>query len=260
MNRIARVVFRMFGIARPAPKTRIAMWSRRAEKVAALMAAAYLALQACPQPLFAHSLTKDGITFYSREPLDGRAGDRLAQVRALVDRSELAVPNRTERVFFCNSPWLFRFFAPLSSGALAVSTNGTDNIFIAEADVKADLAISSSGDGRPLSGVVAHEITHGLIRHRIGIWRSMRLPKWVAEGYCEYVARSGSFPEDKGHQMLIEGESSDSLPFRYFLYRQMVRYLFDERHLSFEEVLARSREEAIVEKEMRAWIRGRKIR
>jgi hypothetical protein len=93
----------MLGISRPVPKTRIAVWSRRAEKVVALVAVAYFALQAYPQPLFAHSFAKDGITFYSREPLDGRAGDRLAQARALVDRSELAVPNRAERVF-CNPP------------------------------------------------------------------------------------------------------------------------------------------------------------
>lgn len=104
MNRIARVVLRTLGIGRPAPKTRIARWSRRAEKVAALVAVAYFALQAFPQPLFAQSLTQDGITFYSREPLDARAGERVAQVRALVDQSELAVPNRPARVFLCNSP------------------------------------------------------------------------------------------------------------------------------------------------------------
>ncbi len=60
--------------------------------------------------------------------------------------------------------------------------------------------------------------------------------------------------------MLIEGKSSDSLPDRYHLYRQMISYLIDERHLLFEQVLARSREEASEEEETRAWIRGRKIR
>ena len=57
--------------------------------------------------------------------------------------------------------------------------------------------------------------------------------------------------------MLIEGKSSDSLPFRYYLYRQMVSYLINERQLLFEQVLARSREEARVEEETRAWIRER---
>ena len=91
MNRIARVLLRMLGIGRPVPKTRVAVWSRRAEKLVALVALAYLALQTYPQPLFAHSLTKDGITFYSRGPLGGRAGERIAQARGGVELGGFAV-------------------------------------------------------------------------------------------------------------------------------------------------------------------------
>ena len=49
MNRIARGQLRMLGIGRPVPKIRIAVWSRLAEKVVALVAVAYLALQAYPR-------------------------------------------------------------------------------------------------------------------------------------------------------------------------------------------------------------------
>jgi len=32
---------------------------------------------------------------------------------------------------------------------------------------------------------------------RIGIIKDYRPPKWVKEGYCEYIARDSSFPEKK---------------------------------------------------------------
>jgi len=32
---------------------------------------------------------------------------------------------------------------------------------------------------------------------RIGIIKDYRLPQWIKEGYCEYVARDSSFPEKK---------------------------------------------------------------
>ena len=96
---------------------------------------------------------------------------------------------------------------------------------------------------------MAHEITHGLIRHRLGLFRGVRLPDWVDEGYCDYVAQESSFPEGDGFRLLAAGERHPSPSFRYFLYRQMVQYLIDDQHLSFAQVVARAGDASGVERE-----------
>ena len=69
------------------------------------------------------------------------------------------------------------------------------DIFIARGDFTANAARSRNPEynTRALSAVIAHEITHVLITDRIGLVDSIRLPSWVAEGYCDHVARESSF-------------------------------------------------------------------
>ncbi len=262
MNRLMYVLLRMIGLARPGPKTRFQRAMRRFERVFLGVALAYGGLQVFPQVLFAYSVSDGGMTLYARHPLSARAAERLAQARVLVDRSELAVPDRRERIFLCDSPWLFRVFAPSSPRAFAISTPLTDNIFIAGADVAADLATSQASDHptRSFTGVIAHEATHGLIRRRLGFWRMLRLPTWVEEGYCDYIAREGSFPDAEGRRLFVDGRKLTSASFRYYKYRQMVAYLVDGRHLSFGEVAGQAREADSVEREAREALRSRGIR
>lgn len=246
MNQFTSRLLRLTGIVRPAPRTRLGRWVRRAERVFTVVGVAYLILLAHPQPLFAHSVTAHDITVYARHPLSPAAIDRLAEARALVNRSELAVPHRAEQVFVCDNPWLYRMFAPLAATSFAISQNFTDNIFIAEADMAADQATSSSGSRRPLSGVIAHEITHGLIRQRLGYWRPLWLPEWVVEGYCDYVARSSTLTDAEGRRLLVADQQPMSPALRYFRNRQMVTYLIDQQYHSFNQVVARSGDEAQV--------------
>jgi hypothetical protein len=217
--------------------------------VTSVLAVAYVALHAFPQLLFAHSLTTSGITFYSRAPLPPDAAARADEVAALLERCELAVADRHERVFVCDSPWLFGLFSPTSAGAFAFSVPLTDHVFVASADWSRDLASRAAPEfnSRSLSAVVAHEITHGLIRHRLGLLRSVRLPDWVAEGYCDYVADESSFPTEQGLRLFASGERHPSASYRYFTYRLMVRHLVEDQHLSFSQVVARAGEFAAVE-------------
>ena len=252
MIRFLRLLLRACGIGRPRPTTALGRNLRRGERAAAVLCLAYLLLHAYPQPLFAHNVTAHDITLYSRLPLPPAAVERLAQARALLDRSELAVAGRPARVFLCNSPGLFRLFAPLKAGSFAISFPFTDNIFVADADIAADLVTSAHKARRSLSGVIAHEITHDLIRQRLGVWQSLILPEWVVEGYCDYVADSSSYPEALGQDLLATGRPADSDSARYYLQRRMVAHLIDDRHLSFAAVVARARDQAAVERETRA--------
>jgi len=253
MNKATSTLLRCLGMNRPKPKTRYGVFLRRSERASGVLTVFYLLLHLFPQTLFAHRVTRDGITIYSRSPLPPEAASCAARAADLLKQSELAVPGRQEHVFVCDAPWLFRLFSPRSSCAFAVSVPVTDNVFIAEADFFADIALRSGPDfnRRSLSSVMAHEITHGLIRHRLGLVSSIRLPDWIDEGYCDFIARESSFPKEDGFRLFASGQKHPSLSYRYFTYRQMVRYLVVQRNLAFSEIVARANESDAVATEAR---------
>src|SRR4051812_26359044 len=117
MSRIkttALFVVRLFGFARRKPTTRFGKYARKSERALTVVALFYLALLAFPQVLFAYNVNARGVTVYSRAPLPPETTARIEAAMDLVSRSELAVPGRTERVFVCNNPWLYRLFYPVS--------------------------------------------------------------------------------------------------------------------------------------------------
>ena len=219
MNRITSLLVQLIGVKRPKPRTRFGRYLRRSERVITCLLLLYLGLRLFPEVIFAHSLTERGITLYSREPLPPEAAACARRAAELVGHSELAVPGSRERVYICNAPWVYRLFGPFSSGAFAFYVSLIDRVFVAVADPSRDTATRAAREfnSRSVSGVVAHEITHGLIRHRLGLMQSLRLPGWIAEGYCDYVACESSFPESDGRCLMAAGESDPSRSFRYFV-------------------------------------------
>lgn len=258
MTKPLAVLLRCLGFNRPEPKTPLGRHLRRAERALTVTALLYAGAHFFPQVLFAHSNTAEGITVYSRTPLPAEASQCLKRAAALVQKSELAVPGRRERVFICNSPWLFKFFKP-RAGGFAGSVPLTDHVFIAQADFTNDVARWSAPkyNSRSLSSVIAHEITHGLIRHRLGLIRGILLPDWLGEGYADYVARESSFPEAEGLRRMVSGERHNSPAYRYFEYRQMVRYLLEVRQLSFAQAVTKAGDAAAVQQELRQWLQTR---
>jgi len=85
---------------------------------------------------------------------------------------------------------------------------------------------------------------------RIGIIKDYRLPKWIKEGYCEYVARDSSFPEKKGIQLLVERKQNNSMSFKYFVWRKMVEYPIDMKGYSFNQLIYNRLNQDEVKKEM----------
>ena len=58
-------------------------------------------------------------------------------------------------------------------------------------DFNSNLAYRNSltNNTRILSQVIAHEITHQLVKRRLGVRRYVLLPTWKNEGYCEVVSQ-----------------------------------------------------------------------
>ncbi len=207
MPRVVELLLRTVGFSRGTPQTSVGRALRRSNQLLTCIAAIWFALHLFPQVVFAHHLTADGVTVYAREPLPPETASRLAQAANLVARSELAVAGRSERIFICNQP-------------LALWAAGADElprICVLGARYEQHLhrrcrcrdehggSRAPAHNTRTPSSVVAHEITHNLIRNRLGVLRGVMLPAWVAEGYCDYVAQESSFPESEGLRLLASG-------------------------------------------------------
>jgi hypothetical protein len=253
-------LFRYLGFNQPKPRTRIGRCFRRSGQTLALLVLLYVGLYTFPQVLFPYSYSMHGVTIYARSPFPSETTERIAEIVKSIDRSELAVAGRTERIFVCNRSWLFRLLSPNSAGAFAYSLPVTDNVFVANADLVRNVARSAAPDfnTRSFSAVAAHEITHGLIRHRVGLLHSP--PTWIVEGYCDYVARESSFPEAEGLRLLSTGKQHPSGSFQYFIYRQMVGYLIEDRHFSFQQIVERVDEAASIKEETVKAIKARDAR
>lgn len=199
--------------------------------------AALIFLHLFPSIVFQHKMTAHGITVHSRLPIPQTGNAVLAKAAALVSASELAVPGGTADVYIADEPWVFWLFAPFKS-SFAISVPVTNNIFIGNGDFDGDIARSRKAEfnTRALSAVIAHEITHGLIIARLGLIDSLRAPSWLVEGYCDYVAREGSFPEQRGLALLASGSADPSESFQYFVGRLLVTHLIEQKKMTFEQI------------------------
>jgi len=105
---------------------------------------------------------------------------------------------------------------------------------------------------RSLSGVIAHEATHSLLRSRYGRGAVLRLPRWKEEGICDAVARDSSFPEAEGRALIRSGGDDPSGSFFYLRARLMVEELREAEGRSWDEIVARDDDEGAVLARLRA--------
>src|SRR5205823_1539684 len=83
------------------------------------------------------------------------------------------------------------------------------------------------------------EVTHNLISDFLGWSGSYRLPRWKAEGYCDYIAAESSFDFDEGLRILRAGGKEDSSSFRYFRWRMLATYALDVERMPLQKFFGR---------------------
>jgi len=204
---------------------------------------AYVLLLCFPQVLFAHEISYRNFQVYSREPMDEKINAVLDKVDARLATSEINDQAVKPKVFLTNSFTLYRalslFFGANSFGK-GYAVLPTNNIFINQADLGRDLVFRNAPayNQRSLSGVIAHEQTHFLVRKRFGYWRNLTMPAWKREGYAEYVAGGSTLDYQTGVKMWRENPR-DSTGYQYFKYYILVKYLLDHEKLSVDDLFNR---------------------
>ncbi len=154
----------------------------------------FWAIIAFATPFFSHVKTAEGLSFYGAVPHDPiEAEERLRTAAKLLAQSPLGAPERGYRAFTTNGDWRGKlFFAPApEAGGVAYYPFSRRNVFLSGADLGADALIK---DGtlitppRTLTYYLVHEFTHLRIGELTGPVEYHRLPKWIMEGMCDFVA------------------------------------------------------------------------
>jgi len=202
-----------------------------------------------PQPLFPHQRTHKNYTVHMRTQVPGEIVAVLDRVDARLAVSELHDPDAHHRIYIVNSLPLAR---SLLLRNLDCSCNlPTGDTFIASADVASDVVLCPPPDPparptRALSEVIAHEITHALVRQHVG-WLALRqLPDWIEEGYCEYIANGSALDPQVGAALLRAGAPADTPGLARFQHRLMIAYLLNVQRLPIDDVLCRPPDYATV--------------
>jgi hypothetical protein len=158
-----------------------------------------LASLGAPQLLmFPHQTLIGQTPVYSSRPLSLEIRKIVAAADARVRTSDLFTPDVQRRPIFLTDGgprwWLLSIGA---SGSFALTRPFGEAVVINRSRSDVDRAYNGAalGGERSLSGVIAHERTHILIRRRFGMFADRTLPNWKVEGYCDHVAGGGTLSD-----------------------------------------------------------------
>lgn len=170
-----------------------------------LIGIALVALAATASPLraprllaFPYAARIGADQVYSTAPLQPAAlAPILARADRLVHASPLAAHEEGRDIFLTGGDWRWNWLAGTSTGAFALTRPFSSAVIVNRADLAGDHVYNKAalGGTRSLSGVIAHEKCHGMVRRHFGAVRERMAPAWLREGYCDYVAGESSLTD-----------------------------------------------------------------
>lgn len=232
--------------------------------LAGLLAAAtlYVVICAFPEPAFAYRSSYQNYHVWSDRPIPGEITDVLDDVTRRLRTSSLHERAVPVEIFFCNDDWRLwlygRHFHARMGGAADVWL--TRQVFIRASDIPANRILPPEGrpladaDQRPLSYFIAHEITHVDVSRAFGRTVMLRYPRWLLEGYADYVGKAGDFDFDANRDLFALGTWALDHD-RSGLYREFhlkVAYLLDRKGWTLQQVFANPPDEQELDARLRA--------
>jgi hypothetical protein len=168
-----------------------------------------------PQLLaFPYSAQVGGHAVYSEVPIAPRLARSIAAANARVAQSAIGRARLADQpIFLTQGGWRWTWLSVPQLGAFAITRPFSETIVVNRSDQRTDTVANRAkiAGQRSLSGVLAHEMTHGLIRARFGTTADWRYPAWVREGYCDYVAGGGSLSDAEAKRLQRIGHDHPAL-------------------------------------------------
>ncbi len=165
---------------------------------------------------FPHHLRIGDTEIYSEKPVTAAAATAmLGKADRLLRASPIASQGYGRRIFLTHGGWRWYVLAPGSTTAIAISRPVLETIIVNKGDPANDVIFTGAvrGGRRSLSGVIAHERTHGLIRSHFGLLADWRYPAWLREGYCDLVAGGGTLSDADAAMLKRRGETGRALDY-----------------------------------------------
>ncbi len=150
--------------------------------------------------LFPHHRVVGGVGLYSEAPIPEEAEGVVQRSQARLRASALFTHGeRFKPIFLTDGGWRWKALSLGAGGAFALTRPSTEAVVVNRSDFRLDRVWNGSqiAGERSLSGVIAHERTHTLIRRRFGVLADRAYPTWVREGYCDFVAGSSTLSDQQ---------------------------------------------------------------
>ena len=210
-----------------------------------ILAVAYLVLLTFPQALFAYTTEHNNFRIYSREPIRPELATVIKSAETRLKSSPIYDETFRNDLYLTDGHGVYALLSHKAYKSFANNIPYIENIIINKSDVVADRVFLNreKNNSRSLSGVIAHEVTHLLIQRRYGTARSIMLPSWKKEGYCEYVAGDSTITLEEGIRLWKENPSDDT-GYRYIKYHLMVKHLLEKDGTSVDDLFGRSFDES----------------
>ena len=179
-----------------------------------------------PLLMFPHKRMVGVTPVYSESPIPDEITEVIGRADILVQASPLFTPDVLERRVYLTDGGLRWRLLTFGSRALAQSRPMVETIVVNRSNIRTDQVWNSVDPypARDLSGVIAHERTHALIRARYGFLADRIYPTWVREGYCDHVSGAGSLSDETAAALIAEGRRTPAL-FYYESRKRVAREL-----------------------------------
>lgn len=142
---------------------------------------------------FPYHASYKGLHLYSDCPFEqAQAIPILVEVHLRLSDSPIFESGRDRSAFICNDEWKEEFFlGGLGKIGGRAYLRAAPHVFFTKADIAENALLSPRGRHiaapRTLTYYLAHEFTHVVLGEHLGMERFEVLPKWVFEGYPDYV-------------------------------------------------------------------------
>ena len=224
------------------------------------LSGAYLIVLSFPDPVFPYSHGYRGFQVSSDRPIDPRIDGVIDDAIRRLQTSELYRPGEPFRVHICNSTWRLWLYSEKFSDQMGgeADTWLTRNIYIRPADIARNRIVSPSAEEisdvahRPLSYFIAHEATHILESRAFGRLMIVTHPKWMVEGYADYVGKGGDFDFEanrrlwRDHSPMLDYSGSGL----YRIFHLEVSQLLDRKGWTVRQMFTRNPTEASVQRQL----------
>lgn len=169
----------------------------------------YVAVLVFPTPLFAHKARFGGYRVYSDEAIPAGFSSVIDEAAWRIREMEPGSDRPNARVYLCNSPRRFSFFAFLTRmnpESLAINLSVPNLMFVSMGRVErfrvenAAVLRHTRFEGNPAE-VIAHEVAHFHSIEALGFRAHLAQPVWKSEGWAEYQANLAAIRADSTYDL-----------------------------------------------------------